>query len=56
MGIHVYLILTMRIITKHSLEEQKHRIFKKTLCLFPALKDIEEPVHKNSKQGKTVQI
>lgn len=29
MGIHVYLILAMRIITKHSLEQQKHTIKKK---------------------------
>ena len=30
MGIHVYLILAMRIITKHSLEQQKHTIKKKS--------------------------
>ena len=57
MGIHVYLILAMRIITKHSLEQQKHTIKKKTLSLFPIPKHIQKKkIHRNSEQGKTVQI
>lgn len=59
MGIHVYLILAMRIITKHSLEQQKHTIKKKTkaLRLFPTPKHKQKKtIHRNSEQGKTVQI
>ena len=58
MGIHVYLILAMRIITKHSLEQQKHTIKKKALSLFPIPKHIQKKkkIHRNSEQGKTVQI
>ena len=58
MGIHVYLILAMRIITKHSLEQQKHTIKKKNaLSLFPTPKHKQKKkkIHRNSEQGKTVQ-
>jgi len=61
MGIHVYLILAMRIITKHSLEQQKHTIKKKKKKSFEPISysqtqtEKKKKIHRNSEQGKTVQ-
>lgn len=55
-GNSVYLIPAMRMVTKHSLEQQTHTIFLKSFWSIscPQADTEKKNIHRNIEQGKTV--